>query len=109
MRKFKFFVSLTAFIIFCAILYGFSFASFKEEGKELLSLSWGVITLIDIYIMFSLFCLWVVFREGVNLKSFLIVILVMLLGSLTASLYTLYALQKSKGSWKSFWLGTKNY
>lgn len=107
MKLAKIFITLLLIVIFCAILYGFMFSSFSEDGKALLNITWGVISLIDIYIMFTLFSLWVLYREGFNVISIIIVITVMLLGSLTATLYTLYTLLKSNGDWKIFWMGRR--
>ena len=108
MKLIKLFVGSLAFIMFFAIIYGFLFSSFSKDGKALLEIVWGVITLVDIYIMFTLFSLWILYREGFNIKSVLLVISVMVLGSLAASLYALYAPYESRGNWNKFWLGKKD-
>jgi hypothetical protein len=105
MKKLILLVGFLCLLILFSILYGFAFSSFSGDGRVLLNTTWGVITLIDIYIMFTLFSLWIIYREGVNLRSILLVIFMMLLGSLTATAYVVYELIKSKGNWDVFWSG----
>ncbi len=107
MKSLKALLIMLAVIMFCAIVYGFIFSSFSDDGRAIMTITWGVISLIDIYIMFTLFSLWILFREGINKKSVALVIIVMSFGSLSATLYTLYALAQSKGSWENFWMGNK--
>jgi hypothetical protein len=54
-----------------------------------------------------LFSGWILYREGLNLKSIIWVILMMVLGFFTASLYVLINLVASKGDWNRFWMGSK--
>lgn len=96
-----------AVIMGAAILYGLVIGDFMGEGKKLLDLSWGVISLIDIYIMFALFSGWIIFREKSVLMALLWVVMMMVLGSFTACVYAFIALMKSKGNWQQFWMGGK--
>ena len=89
------------------LIYGFTVGNFAEEGKQLLSMPWGIVSLVDLYVGFILFSGWIVYREKSAVRSVVWVILMMLLGFWTASLYTLIALQTSDGSWKRFWLGNR--
>ena len=73
------------------ILYGLIAADFLGEGSQILSIPWGIITLIDIYISFLVFCGWIVFREKSVWKSILWVLFVLGLGSFTISLYLFIA------------------
>jgi hypothetical protein len=101
-------IALLGLLAMTAVLiYGFTIGNFAEEGKQLLSMPWGIVSLVDLYVGFALFSGWIVFREGLGVRSVIWVILMMVLGFWTASLYTLIALQTSKGDWRSFWMGKR--
>jgi cytochrome bd-type quinol oxidase subunit 2 len=87
------------------LLYAFTNGNFGEEGKELTSMAWGIVSLVDLYVGFVLFSGWIVYREKSLVRSVVWVVLMMVLGFFTASLYTLIALQTSRGDWKRFWMG----
>ena len=87
------------------LIYGFTVGDFTGEGKELLSMPWGIVSMVDLYVGFFLFSAWIVFREKSRVKAGVWVILMMVLGSFTASVYTLVALYSSKGNWKRFLMG----
>jgi hypothetical protein len=89
------------------LIYGFTQGNFGADGSLILKNPWGIVSLVDLYTGFFLFSGWIVYREGVNLRSFLWVIAMMVLGFFTASLYALIALFRSQGDWKLFWMGTK--
>ena len=89
------------------LIYGFSVGDFAAEGRQLLAMPWGIVSLVDLYVGFTLFSAWIVFRERSWPRSLVWVILMMALGFFTASLYTFLALQSSRGEWKRFWLGRR--
>jgi hypothetical protein len=89
------------------LVYGFTVGDFAEEGKQLLSMPWGIVSLVDLYVGFTLFSGWIVYREKSLWRSVVWVALMMVLGFFTASLYTLVALQRSGGDWRRFWLGRR--
>lgn len=89
------------------LVYGFTVGDFGEEGKQLLSMPWGIVSLVDLYVGFVLFSGWIVYREQSALTSIIWVVLMMVLGFWTASLYTLIALQTSGGDWQRFWMGRR--
>jgi hypothetical protein len=89
------------------LIYGFTVGDFGTEGQVLLSMPWGIVSLVDVYIGFVLFSGWIAYREKSLLRSIVWVTLVMVLGNLTASLYVLIALIASCGNWKRFWLGNR--
>jgi predicted small integral membrane protein len=89
------------------LIYGFTAGDFAAEGKKLLSMPWGIVSLVDLYVGFTLFSGWIVYRERSVPRSVVWVVLMMVLGFFTASLYTLIALQTSGGDWKRFWLGRR--
>jgi len=95
-------VAMTAVLIF-----GFMVGDFGREGRELLAMPWGIVSLVDLYVGFTLFSAWIVYRERSFWPSLIWVVLMMVLGFFTASLYTLIALQRSGGDWKRFWMGRR--
>jgi hypothetical protein len=99
-------ITLLGWLAMTAVLiYGFTVGDFAEEGKQLLSMPWGIVSLVDLYVGFFLFSGWIVYREESAVRSVVWVVLVMVLGFWTASLYALIALQTSGGDWQRFWMG----
>ncbi len=90
------------------LIYGFTVGNFSAEGAKLLAMPWGIVSLVDLYVGFTLFSCWIVFREKAWLPSVVWVILMMVLGFWTGALYTFIALQTSGGDWKRFWYGKRN-
>jgi hypothetical protein len=60
-----------------------------------------------LYTGFALFSGWIIFREKSFARSLIWVILMMVLGFFTASLYVFIALNASEGDWKKFWMGQR--
>ncbi len=89
------------------LVYGFTVGDFFQEGSQLLSMPWGIVSLVDLYAGFALFSVWIVYREKSPLRSAIWVVLMMVLGFWTGSLYTLLALQTSGGDWQRFWKGQR--
>ena len=89
------------------LIYGFTVGNFSGEGSKLLSMPWGIVSLVDLYVGFSLFSCWIVFREKTILPSIIWVVLMMVLGFWAGALYTLIALQTCENNWKHFWFGKR--
>ena len=87
------------------LIYGFAAGDFAGEGSQLLSIPWGIVSLVDLYVGFVLFSGWIVYREKSAARSVVWWALMMVLDFWTASLYTLLALRASGGDWRRFWLG----
>lgn len=94
-------------LMFATILYAFVVGDFGSEGSILLSMPWGVVSMVDLYTGFILFSLWIIYREKQWTSAVLWVILMMVLGFFTGALYTFIALQKSGGDWNRFWHGAR--
>ena len=83
-------VAVLGVLVMAAILvYGFTVGDFGGEGQ-------------------LLFSGWIVYRERSLLRSAVWIILVMVLGNFTASLYALIALLTCRGDWKRFWMGRRS-
>jgi hypothetical protein len=89
------------------LIYAFTAGDIGREGSELLSMPWGIVSLVDLYVGFTLFSGWIVYREKSVVRSVMWVVLMMVLGFFTASLYAFIALQTSGGDWRRFWLGRR--
>lgn len=90
-----------------AILQGFLVGDFFEDGGEILANPWGIVSLVDLYVGFALFSLWIAFREKSVVVAAVWIILMMVLGFFTGALYVLVALYGSKGDWLRFFLGAR--
>mgnify|MGYP001215866275 FL=1 len=87
-----------------AIGNGFIVGDFGADGAELLANPWGIVSLVDLYVGFALFSLWIAFREGNRLMAGVWIILMMTLGFSTGALYVLIALYQCKGDWVTLFL-----
>jgi hypothetical protein len=89
------------------LIYAFTGGDFSGEGTRLLAMPWGIVSLVDLYVGFTLFSCWIVFREKSVLQSIIWVVLMMTLGFWAGALYTFIALQTSQGDWNRFWKGNR--
>jgi hypothetical protein len=105
MRIAKVLAWIGLFSMTAVLVYGFGFGDFLEEGKRLLSMPWGIVSLVDLYVGFMLFSAWIVYREKSPFRAAVWVLLMMVLGFFTASLYSLIALYSSEGNWMRFLMG----
>ncbi len=96
-------IGLLAMIV--GLVNGFVNGDFLEDGKKLLSNPWGVMSMIDLYVGFSLFSMWIFYREKNTIKSIIWTVLMMILGFFTACIYILVALYDAKGNWDQFFKG----
>ena len=107
MRLAKLIALLGLLAMTVVLIYGFTAGDFFGEGGQLLAMPWGIVSLVDLYVGFVLFSGWIVYREKSFWRSLVWVVLMMVLGFFTASLYTFLALQSSGGNWQKFWMGRR--
>jgi hypothetical protein len=107
MRLAKILSFLGILVMTGGIIYAFAVGDFLTEGSKLLSMPWGVVSMVDLYTGFLLFSGWIIYREKAVLPSIIWVFFMLTLGFLTASVYTFIALMKCGGNWKRFWLGNR--
>lgn len=96
---------LGAIVMAGIILYAFIAGDFAAEGAILTSMPWGIVSLVDLYVGFTLFSAWIVYRETSIPLTILWIVAVTTLGAFAISLYAFLALQSSHGDWKKFWMG----
>lgn len=105
MRIAKIISALGVLAMAAVLIYGFTIGNFFAEGSQLASMPWGIVSLVDLYTGFTLFSVWVIYREKSPLIAILWTIAMMTLGFFAGSLYVFIALQTSGGDWRKFWLG----
>ena len=98
---------LATIVMGFTLLYGFTQGDLSADGNILLSIPWGVVSLVDVYVGFTLFSGWVVFRERSLAVAIVWVILIMVLGFFVAGVYTLVALYTCNQEWRRFWMGSR--
>ncbi len=89
------------------LVNGFINGDFLKDGKELLANPWGVMSMIDLYVGFTLFSMWIFYRENNIFKSVIWTFLMMILGFFIACVYILMALYNSKEDWDRFFKGNQ--
>lgn len=90
------------------IVYAFIKGDFAKDGALILSVPWGIVSLVDLYVGFILFSGWIIYREKSPIRAAIWVVLMLTLGFFTGALYTFIALQKSGGDWHTFWHGHRS-
>ena len=101
---------LGALLLSTVIVWAASGGEGTEELKLLVSLRWGVVSLVDLYLGFSLFSAWIWFREGSKAVAAAWTLAMMTLGFAAGGLYAALALreaERSPGGWATFWLGAR--
>ncbi|CAN5365838.1 hypothetical protein BH23ACI1_BH23ACI1_14330 [soil metagenome] len=93
------------FIMSAALAWGFTSGDFWREGAILTSLPWGIISIVDIYTGGALFAGWIAYREHSIARTALWIVLILVLGHWSTSLYVLLALASSEGDVQRFWMG----
>jgi hypothetical protein len=99
-------ISLLGILAMTAVLiYGFTIGDFSGEGSQLLSMPWGIVSLVDLYTGFVLFSGWIIYREKSLPVAIAWTIAMLTLGFFAGSLYAFIALQTSNNDWRKFWMG----
>ena len=68
------------------------------------NLPWGVVSLVDLYSGFTLFSIWIFYKEKV-IPAIVWTFFVMTLGSFTIALYVIYSINNSDGDIQKFFMG----
>ena len=103
----KFLAGLGVVVMTVAIANAFLNGDAGTELSQLLAMPWGIVSLVDLYTGFTLFSIWIAYREGSWLKAGVWIVLMMVLGFFTGALYMLIELFRCKGDWRRFWLGAR--
>lgn len=95
------------FAMTAGLLNGFINGDFFKDGALLFDNPWGIMSLVDLYVGFTLFSMWIFFREKHLVAKLIWTVAMMVLGFFTGALYILYAFYTSENDWLSFFLGAK--
>ena len=87
-----------------ALVYGFTAGDGWDEVGVLLDFPWFVVSIVDVYVGFALFGVWVFYRDPWY-QALPWMLVVMTLGNGFACLYALLAAVRASGDWSRFWLG----
>ena len=99
-------ISILGVLAMTAVLiYGFTVGDFSGEGSQLLKMPWGTVSLVDLYTGFTLFSMWIIYREKSLPVAIVWTVAMMTLGFFAGALYAFLALQASNGDWRKFWMG----
>lgn len=77
-----------------ALVYGFTAGEFGAEGRALLDLAWGRVTLVDLYTGLFLIGAWIWWRERSAARALPWLAGLIVLGSLAAAVYVLVAARR---------------
>jgi hypothetical protein len=91
-----------------ALFFGFTKGDFFADGSIILNNPWGIVSMVDLYVGFTIFSMWVFFREKSKFISILWIIAIMILGFFAGALYTAIHLEINKGDWVRFFLGWRS-
>ena len=105
MKTAKIISLLGIFAMTAVLIYGFTIGDFTGEGRQLAAMPWGIVSLVDLYTGFTLFSMWIIYREKSLPVAILWTVAMLTLGFFAGSLYTFIALQTSGEDWRKFWLG----
>jgi hypothetical protein len=94
-------------IMFASIVNAVIHGNLAEEGRLLIDMPWGFVSLVDIYLGLLLFCIWIIWRERFRPSAVLWALLVMTLGNLLSCLYLIKVCCESRGNINRFWLGAR--
>jgi hypothetical protein len=99
------FAAIVLTVMTAALAYGFTVGSFWSEGAVIMSMPWGVISVIDVYSGGALFTGWIAFRERSWVRTAAWAVAIVVLGNFATSIYALAAAVTSRGDWRRFWMG----
>ena len=105
MKTMTILATLGALVMTIILVYAFVEGDFVHDGRQLLAMPWGSVSLVDLYVGFLLFAAWILYRDGITFPSVLWIVAVMTLGSLAICVYVLVSTRTSKGNWHIFFMG----
>ncbi|ACO69781.1 predicted protein [Micromonas commoda] len=99
-----------AAVMFCVIAWAL-YASTggvpdnTTQVQWLISNPWGIVSLVDLYVGFTVFSMWIWFREADAIVAAAWTACMMTTGWLGGCLYALIQLKRHKGDWQGFFMG----
>ncbi len=90
MRTIRFVAGVLTLTMAGTIALGFAAGDFGDEGRAIVDLAWGRVTLIDLYVGLAIFGGWIVLRER-RVTALPWLVGLVFLGNLAAALYLFVA------------------
>lgn len=105
MKRILILVISIGLIMLMGLIYGLIYGNLREDGFLLFTLVWGKIAILDVYVGFFLFGIWIYFREQ-NVSRFLIWFITLLcIGNLISVIYIVHAMHTSEYDFRKVMLG----
>jgi len=101
MKLAKFIAFLGVLAMTTVLVYGFTVGDFSGEGSQLVSMPWGIVSLVDLYTGFILFSAWIIYREKSLPVALVWTVAMLVLGFFAGSLYALINLYTSRVTGKN--------
>ena len=96
MKIAKILAALGTVAMTAALLNGFITGDFFEDGSVILNNPWGIVSLVDLYVGFTLFAIWIYYRETTWHAKILWIVSLMILGFFIGAIYVFVKLYTSK-------------
>jgi len=96
MKTVKFMAWLGAIIMASMIIFTSVTGDFFKEGSILLNMVWGQMSMVDLYVGFILFYMWIFKREKKTSHRLIWLVLILTMGNLITAVYILKAAYESK-------------
>ena len=98
-------VLATTFAAF--MIWAMTVGDFKAEMSQLLSLPWGMVVTLDVYIGLALFSAWMFYREEKSVVALLWTLALVVGGNIVTCVYVLRAAYSSERSAMRFFAGRR--
>ena len=98
-------VLATTFVVF--MIWAMTVGDFKAEMSQLLSLPWGMVVTLDVYIGLALFSAWMFYREEKSVVALLWTLALVVGGNIVTCAYVLRAAYSSERSAMRFFAGRR--
>lgn len=108
MRLAKWISAFGVIAMTAVIGWAFVAGDFFADGSLILANPWGVVSLVDLYVGFIIFSMWIAFREEKIWVAAIWILLMMTLGFFTGALYVFLNLHKHHNDWEGFFMGARS-
>ena len=100
-------VGAVAAVMTGALAWGVAVGDLPIEAGALVSMPWGVVSLVEVYVGMSLFACWVFRREASPLRAGGWMLAAVVAGNVVSCVYVLLALKAADGDAQRFWMGSR--
>jgi len=94
-------------VMLAVLAWAIAAGDFRGEGRLLLHMPWGIMTLVDLYAGLTLVGCWIALTERAWLPVAGWVLALVFLGNIASLLFVLHRARAARGDWRQFWTGGK--